>query len=52
MGKIKIDTVKVLSFVVSGLAIVGTLLSNVVQDKERENMKTELKKELLDEIRN
>lgn len=50
MKKLKFDSTKALSITVTGLALLGTLLSNVVQSNDRKAMKNELKDELLKEL--
>ena len=47
---IKFDGTKVLPFVVTTMGIVGGLLSMVVDKNNRNTMKDELRKEILDEI--
>lgn len=47
---IKIDPAKALSWGVTGLGIVLTLLSNKVDDNNRKALKDELKGELLKEL--
>ena len=46
----KIDPAKALSWGVTGLGIVLTLLSNKVDSNNRETLKGELKAELLEEL--
>lgn len=48
--KIKIDPAKALSWGVTGLGIVLTLLSNKVDDNNRKALKDELKADLLKEL--
>ena len=48
--KFKIDSAKVLSLVVTGLGVAGTILSSKVQSNDRKAMKEELKNELLKEL--
>lgn len=52
ISKINIDGSKVLKVVVPVISLVGMLLSNKLEDTNREELKNELKKELLDEISN
>jgi hypothetical protein len=49
--KFKFDTTKALSIAVTVLGIAGTLLSNKVDSNNRKAMKSELKEELLRELR-
>lgn len=48
----KIDTGKILGLLVTGLGVVATLLSGKAEDVNRQIMKDELKKELLEELSN
>lgn len=48
----KIDTGKILGLLVTGLGVVATLLSGKAEDINRQTMKNELKKELLEELSN
>lgn len=49
--KFKFDTTKVLSIASTILGVAGVLLSNKVDANNRKTMKSELKKELLEELR-
>jgi hypothetical protein len=49
--KFKFDTTKALSIASTVLGVVGVLLSNKVDANNRKAMKSELKKELLEELR-
>ena len=46
----KIDTGKILGLLVTGLGVAATLLSGKAEDVNRQTMKDELKKELLEEL--
>lgn len=48
--KNKIDSTKALSIIVTVLGVMGTLLSNKVDMDNRNAMKDELRKEILDEL--
>lgn len=48
--KLKIDSTKALSLIVTALGVVGTLLASKVQSNDRKAMKAELKDELLKEL--
>ena len=48
--KNKIDSTKALSIIVTVLAVMRTLLSNKVDMDNRNAMKDELRKEILDEL--
>lgn len=49
--KLKIDGAKALSIGVTVLGVVGTLLSNIVDNNNRKEMKGEIKDELLKELK-
>lgn len=48
---IKIDSTKVLGIAVTVLGVAGTLLSNKVEENKMKDLKSELKDELLKEIK-
>ena len=47
---IKIDPTKVLGIVVTALGIAGTLLSNKLEDRKMNDLKSELKDDILKQI--
>lgn len=47
--KVKVNP-KVLSILVSGLGVAGAVLSSIVEKNEKNALKDELRKEILDEI--
>ena len=49
--RLKIDSAKALSMTVTALGVIGTLLANVVQSNDRKAMKSELKDEILKELK-
>lgn len=46
----KIDSKKVLSVIVTGLGVAGTLLATKVDSNNREALKNQLKEELMQEL--
>lgn len=48
---VKIDSTKVLGIAVTVLGIAGTLLSNKVEENKMKDLKSELKDELIKEIK-
>lgn len=48
---VKIDSTKVLGLTVTILGLAGTLLSNKVEENKMKDLKSELKDELLKEIK-
>ena len=49
---IKLDSTKVLSIAATALGLVSTLLSSKVHSNEMENMKAELKDEIIKDLQN
>ena len=49
--KLKIESAKALSIVVTVLGVVGTLLSSKVDSNNRKAMKSEIKDELMKELK-
>lgn len=47
---IKIDPTKVLGIAVTALGIAGTLLSNKLEDRKMNDLKSELKDDILNQI--
>lgn len=48
---VKIDSTKVLGIAVTVLGVAGTLLSNKVEENKMKDLKSELKDELMKEIK-
>lgn len=48
--KFKMDSTKVLSITLTVIGIAGTLLSNVVDSRNRENMKSEITEEIMEKL--
>lgn len=48
---VKIDSTKVLGLTVTVLGLAGTLLSNKIEENKMKDLKSELKDELLKEIK-
>lgn len=50
MKKFNVDGAKVLSLVVTGLGVAGTILSNVVHKNEQDKMKEDIVKDVMKKL--